>query len=207
MDVIHINSYPQHFLPTFLLILPSNFSYKVGEEYYFNEWSNKDYLFTKYLVSKRTLPFSEITDEHTYLAKDCDAKLFFQIVRTQYKTRLTQYKLEMMPMDIRQNYDVGSLYSFIDKETLMDIMVFTDRSCVRPLMKREIKRTLSNFVDPKISLLSKKPIQLKNYCHESKFNKERERPYTDEELLALERDGLIEITDKCVVWLDKDEKE
>ncbi|WP_034039750.1 hypothetical protein [Wocania ichthyoenteri] len=206
MNVIHINSYPQHFLPTFLLILPSSWKHKVGEEYYFNEWSSKDYLFTKYLVSKKTLPFSEITDEHTYLAKDCDSKLFFQIVRTQYKTRLTQYKLEMLPVDTRQNYQIGSLYSFIEKETLMDVLVFTDKSCIRSIMKKEVKEIASNFPDPTISLMSKKPIQLKNYCHESKFDKEKQRPYTDDELLELEQKGLIKITDKCVVWLNKDVK-
>lgn len=206
MELIYINSYPQNFLPTFLLILPHKWFYKEGEEYVFNEWYNKEYLFKKYLVSKKTLPFSDITDEHTYLAKNCDSKLFYQIVKTQYKSRLTQYKLDLIPSDIRDNYKVGSLYSFINKETLMDIMVFTDKACIKSIVNEDLKKYASKIPDTSKSLLSGKSINLKGYCHESKWFSERGRPYTDDELLELERNGKIIITDKCVTWVNRSEE-
>lgn len=175
MNTIEINAYPKHNLDTFLLILPSKYYYVEGETYIIQEFFNKNLIGEKVLVDKKTMPMHELTDGMCYMAKDCDFKLFFQIVRTQYKTRLDQYKLELLPEDIRSNYKVGSLYSFINKETLMDVMVFTEKHCVKSLTQTDMQKHLSKIPDPTISLTSKKPIGLgKNYDFE-KFQKRAEK--------------------------------
>lgn len=163
MYTIEINSYPQHLLDTFLIVVPSKQIYLVGEQYIIQEWSNKNYIATKHLVSKETRPFDEIGDSVTYLAKNCDSKLFYQIVKNQYKSRLTQYKLELLPNDIRENYKVGDLYTFINKETLMDILVFTDKSCIRNLVNQDLKENLFNSDHIGKSLTSKCSLISKDY--------------------------------------------
>ena len=166
MYTISINSYPQHKNLTFLIIVPSKNIYQVGEKYIFQEWSNKEFLGIKHLISKETYPANELPDFSTYLAKDCDSKLFFRIIKNQFKTR----------------NDKGELFSFVNKETPLDVLVFTDKSCIKSLNKEK-----PIVYDGMGSLLSKKPLLTPKYCHTSKWNFEQQRPYTNDELKALDK--------------------
>jgi hypothetical protein len=181
MNVIELNSYPVHFRDTFLIILPSKSSYELYVPFHFVEWSNKEYLGCKYLISKETIQLKEVTDAQSYLAKNCDAKLFYQIIKTQYKRRLSEadanYQNRVLGED---KFKTGELFTHINKETLVDVLVFTSKENIR-----ELNKVAPFEYDNKESMLSKKPVLSKDYCHKSKWNFEQQRPYSEDELKTI----------------------
>lgn len=186
MYTIQINSYPQHNQLTFMLIEPSKGIYKVGEKYILQEFSNKNLIGYKYIVSKQTIPITSLTDGQTYLAKNCNKKLFYSILRNQYKTRLTKEKLNALPIEIRADYKVNQLYSFINKETMVDVLVLADESVIHSLMQVKIKDYAFDDEWLTKKLTSDRSLLSKGYCFPDYYNKEKQRPYTEEELIHLQ---------------------
>jgi len=167
MNIIELNIYPVHPDETFILILPSNRRYEVGQSYFLVDYFTKEIIAKKSIAFKETKPISQLTDQETFLAKNCDKRLFYSIIRNQFKKRL----------------ESGELYSFVENETMVDVLTMTNKSNLR-----SYKDVINHyhFEYEFKSMTSNKNLLSKNYCHKSKWNFLQQRPYTELELSQLE---------------------
>ncbi|MBP0902381.1 hypothetical protein ACFSKN_02035 [Mariniflexile gromovii] len=183
-NIIKLNIQPVESDETFLLILPSRFIYEVEKIYYLVDYFSEQIICRKAIAYKETLRLGELSDMHTFLAKNCNKKLFYSILKNQFKTRLTQDKFDNLSDIQKLEYKVGDLYSYINPDILVDVLIFTS-----PQNLSSYKSNIKNSEKiPEIdgaSLLSKKPVLTKNYCHKTYWNFEHQRPYTESELTKL----------------------
>lgn len=154
---------------TFCLIHPHSNLFCVSERFQIIDYFTKNLICVKYLAFKETMQLNDITDMHTFLAKNCDKDLFYKILRKQFQKR----------------DENGDLYSFVNKEILVDFLVFTNYENLRSYKENIKYRVHADPLPLKTSREGKKPILGKDYCHKSKWNFVKNRPYTESELIEL----------------------
>ena len=106
MVTIFLNTYEHHLNQTFLMVMPTKAVYEVGEKFIFTERSNQNFIFVKYLMSKRTMKLSDLDANISYLDKNCNEEDYQMIMNTNFPKR---------------------------KSDLFDVMIFTDKCNVKTL--------------------------------------------------------------------------
>lgn len=75
---------------SFLLIKPTSYIYNVGDRYFFKSSArNDDYLGRRLLKFKHDFLLKDISENYTWLSKNCDKKTFLEIHQTVFKSKLT----------------------------------------------------------------------------------------------------------------------
>lgn len=148
MNTLYINPYPQHYLDTILIIVPSKPKYELLEKFSLVDFYTKEFIAIKYIVSKETLRLKDITNAQSYLAKNCDKNLFHAIIKDQYK----------------KANDKGEITTFINEESFMDVLVMTSKGNIRKLYNPQEYLT----ADIKKSLLSNKKTISQTYQYQNK---------------------------------------